>query len=205
MRAGRGFGFRAAALAGVLLLAGCGKVRYPTSYVLNLPPPAPRAAAPGGALDPAAVREFRCPDYLCEGRIVYRPSPEEVGFYEYHRWAMNPRQAITQALADSLRARGLFKHVAVLERDIEPAYVLSGSVERLEEVDQGRDVRAVCAISAQLLEVRSGSVVWSGTASETVPVEERSVPGVVRSLSAAARTAVDRLVDSMEAKLAPGK
>ena len=57
------------------------------------------------------VCKFRCPDYLCEGRIVYRSGLEEVGFYEHHRWAMNPRQAITQFMADALRGA-----VAIQER-----------------------------------------------------------------------------------------
>src|SRR5579883_2720700 len=77
-------------------LASCGSVRYPSTYVLNLPPPAPQAAHTSGALEPLQIREFACPSYLCEGRIVYRPSAEEVGFYEFHRWASNPSQAITQ-------------------------------------------------------------------------------------------------------------
>jgi cholesterol transport system auxiliary component len=193
----------AAAVLGALVLAGCGSVRYPTSYLLNLPAPAPRAAPPQAVLGPVAIREFRCPEYLCEGRIVYRPSPEEVAFYEHHRWAMNPGQAITESMADALRARSLFKSVAVHERGMQAAYVLTGKIERLEEVDEGRDVRAVCAISAQLVDAQTGSVVWTHTAAEAVLVEKRNVAGVVSSLSTAARTSVDRLVASMANELAP--
>ena len=187
----------AGALMGALVLAGCGSVRYPRSYVLNFPPPTPHAALSNGALGPVAIREFGCPEYLCEGRIVYRPSPDEVAFYEYHRWAMNPPQAITQYVEGGLRAQSLFQSVTVHERLSEAAFVLSGNIERFEEVDQGRDVRAVCTISAQLLDTRTRSVVWSHTASETVPVEKRNIDGVVSSLSAAARTAADRLLRSM--------
>ena len=189
------------AFMGALVLAGCGSVRYPTTYVLNFPPPAPRVATSNGALGPVAIREFRCPEYLCEGRIVYRSSPEEVGFYEYHRWVMNPRQAITQYLEEGLRAQSLFNSVSLHERGSEAAYLLSGNIERLEEVDQGRDVTAVCTISAQLVDTRTRSVIWSQTASETVPVEKRGIRGVVNSLSAAARTAADRLLKSMTEEL----
>jgi ABC-type uncharacterized transport system auxiliary subunit len=190
----------AIAFMGAVVLAGCGSVRYPTSYVLNFPPP-PQVASSTGGLGPVEIRELRCPDYLCEGRIVYRPSPEEVGFYEYHRWAMNPRQAITQYLEESLRAQSLFKSVAVHQREAEAAYVLSGNIEKLEEVDQGRDVRAVCTISAQLLDTRTRSVVWSHTASETIAVEKRDMAGVVSSLSTAARSVADRLLKSMAEEL----
>ena len=186
---------------GTLALAGCGSVRYPTSYVLNFPPPAPQPASSNGSLGPVAIREFQCPEYLCEGRIVYRPTPEQVAYYEYHRWAMDPRQAITQYLEASLRERSLFQSVTLHEQGSETAYVLSGRIERFEEVDRGRDVHALCTISAQLLDTRTRSVVWSHTESETVLVEKRDIAGVVSSLSSAARTAADRLLHSMTEEL----
>jgi ABC-type uncharacterized transport system auxiliary subunit len=192
----------ASAAMATLVLSGCGGVRYPSSYLLNLPAPAPQAAPSQAPLGPVAVREFRCPDYLCEGRIVFRPAPEEVGFYEHHRWAASPRQAITQLMADAVRARSLFRSVAVHERGIEVAYVLTGNIERLEEVDDGRDVRALCTISAQLLDTRTGSVVWNHTASKAVPVQTRNVAGVVVSLSAATQSVIDRLVGSVAKELA---
>ena len=78
-----------------------------------------------------------------EGCIVYRTGAEEVGFYEYHRWAVNPRQAITHYLEDGVRAQSRFQSVALHERAADAAYLLSGNIERLEEVDQDRDVRVV--------------------------------------------------------------
>ena len=79
--------------------------------------------------------------------------------------------------------------------------MLSGNIERFEEVDQGRDVRTVCTISARLLDTRTRSIVWSHTESETVRVEKRDMAGVVSSLSAAARMAADRLLKSMTEEL----
>jgi ABC-type uncharacterized transport system auxiliary subunit len=114
---------------------------------------------------------------------------------------MNPRQAITQYVEDVLRVQSLFKSVAIHERGSDAKYVLSGNIERLEEVDQGRDVRAVCTISAQLLDTRTRSTVWSQTVSETVRVEKRDMAGIVSSLSAAARMAADRLLKSMTEEL----
>ena len=63
------------------------------------------------------------------------------------------------------------------------------------------DAAIATEISAQLLDTRTRSVVWSHTASETVPVEKRDIRGVVGSLSAAARTAADRLLKSMTEEL----
>ena len=189
----------------ILTFAGCGHVRYPTNYVLNFPPPPPSLTAPRDMRGALAIQEFQCPQYLCEGRIVYRSSPEEIGFYEFHRWAMNPRDMITQSVADSIRSEALFKSVALKGTGVDPAYVLKGNIERLEEVDEGRDVRVVCTISAQLLDTQTKSVIWTHTESQTIAVQNRNVAGVVSSLSTAARMAVDNLVKSLAETLASVK
>jgi TolB-like protein len=114
---------------------------------------------------------------------------------------MNPRESITQFMADSLRSQLLFKDVEANERGIEPAYVLTGRIEQLGELDRKRDVLAECAISAELVEVHTGTVLWSDRASETLPLKNRDVAGVVSGITAAAQIAVDRLVKSLAKSL----
>jgi ABC-type uncharacterized transport system auxiliary subunit len=80
-------------------------------------------------------------------------------------------------------------------------FVLSGTLERLEEMDEARQVSAVCTISAQLFANGTGTVVWSGTATERVSVEQRDVAGVVNGLAAAVRATVDRLVTDLQLEL----
>jgi ABC-type uncharacterized transport system auxiliary subunit len=188
------------ALIGALAIAGCGSVRYPAHYILNFEPSA-QAPAPGRNIGTLAVRELSCPDYLCEGAIVYRPTPAKVGFYQYHRWAVSPRAMIAQYLAERVRARSLFASVRDGGPRVTTDFVLNGTIERLEEVDEARRVSAVCTLSAQLLDTRTGSVVWSSTTTEHVPVEQRDVAGVVNGLNTAVRNSVDRLVDDMELEL----
>ena len=118
---------------------------------------------------------------------------------------MNPRDMITQSVADSIRSEALFQSVVRKGTGVEPAYVLKGNIERLEEVDEGRDVRVVCTISAQLLDTQTKSIIWTHTASETIAVQNRNVAGVVSSLSTAARMAVDDLVKSLAETLPSAK
>src|SRR5690349_199913 len=181
-------------LAGTLSGAGCGPVRYPAHYVLDFPAPVLRSAPPDVS-GPLVVREFQCPQYLCDGRLVYRPTPEQIGFYEFHRWAINPRQMITRYIAETVRMKSLFSHVVLEDAGVQPAYVLSGNIERLEEVDRG-GVSAVCTISAELLDAKSKSILWSFTASETIPVRRHDVPGVVAGLSTAAGLAIEQILRS---------
>src|SRR6266436_8768174 len=98
-------------LAALMILASCGgRVRYPNYYTLNLPvPPDPPASENAHAT--VAIREFRAPAYLRQGTIVYRPSPEQIGFYAYHRWAINPCEFVTNSVIERLRASGDFARV----------------------------------------------------------------------------------------------
>jgi ABC-type uncharacterized transport system auxiliary subunit len=189
--------------AAALVAAACGSVRYPQQYLLELQPPEPAASAQR-AVGPLVIREFQCPEYVCDGRIVYRPTPNEVAHYEYHRWAMSPRQMITESMAAGIEARRLFTTVRIADAEANPAYRLTGRIERFEEVDRGNDVRVACVLSARLVDVATRAEVWSGSASATVPVAERNVPGVVSGLNSATRGAVNALVACLEKGLASG-
>src|SRR6516162_2160097 len=132
------------------LLAGCGSVREPATkyYKLDIP----QAPTPAGPSAPASLRiePFRTTSLLRQDRIVYRPSPVEVGFYEYHRWAEPPNDTVTKAVADQLARRRVFQSVEISDGEEKGQYVLRGTIERLQEVDYMGAVRVQVSISAQL-------------------------------------------------------
>jgi uncharacterized lipoprotein YmbA len=77
-------------------LGGCGgRIRYPSYYVLNVPAPPSARNSSKPILGPVAVREFSAPSYLRSGAILYRPSPEQLDFYQFHHWAEDPRRVVT--------------------------------------------------------------------------------------------------------------
>src|SRR5713226_3053661 len=161
------------------LLVGClGKMKYPTYYELHLPA-APDPPPGPGARASLAVREFKSSGYLRQGPLVYRSSPEQIGFYDYHRWAADPRQFVTTAITDRLRAGGNFANVKVYDGRSPVDYILSGRLEKLEEVDYDGGVKVEVALSAQMIEVRTGAQVWANAVSEIGKVDQRNVPAVV--------------------------
>ena len=173
--------------------AGCGSVRYPRTYTLDLTRAAVAPARPS-ALGAVAVRDFSCPDYLSDGRIVYRPGRSEVGYYAYHRWAMTLRQMITDSIAGRIRTGGAFGSVESAKNAAGVRYVLTGAIERLEEVDDGRDVQAVVQLSAQLVDTRTQKTVWRHSEIASEPVIATSGRGRQRvGGDAAGRRRADRV------------
>jgi len=191
-------------LAALLILTGCaGRVRYPDYYTLNLPaPPDPPAAEKEHAS--LAIREFRAPTYLRQGAIVYKASPEQIGFYAYHRWAMPPRDFVTNAIIERLRASGVFAHVTSYDGSRDADYVLSGRLEKLEELDYQGSVKVQVAISAEMTSIATGAIVWSNAVSEIGDVNKRDVPAVVSEMNRIMERAIEKLLTPMPASVVTG-
>jgi ABC-type uncharacterized transport system auxiliary subunit len=170
--------------------------------VLNPPPqlPSPRVA-PKPILGSAAIREFSAPRFLKEGSIVYRPAPEQLDYYAYALWAEDPRRLTTEAVIRELQERGLFKSIDLYDGRQSPDYLIMGSLDHLEEFDEKSNVSVEVGLSARIINLRSGEVLWRGTSTKTVKVGDRSLPGVVSEMSSGLGSAVNILVDSMQAQL----
>ena len=181
-------------LATLIILVGCGgAAKYPNYYTLHIQPPVDPPAQEGVRAS-LAVREFRSPTYLRQGAIVYKTSPEQIGFYNYHRWAVDPREFLTNAVADNLRASGNFTQVKLYDGRSDIDYVLSGRLEKLEELDYGGGVKVEVAISAQMVNLANGATVWSNAVSEVGTVDKRDVPTVVAEMNRAMERAIEKLL-----------
>ena len=76
-----------------------------------------------------------------------------------------------------------------------------GEWDHLEELDEKSNVSVEVGLSARIINLRSGQVLWRGTSVKRVKVGDRSVPGVVSEMSSGLGSAVDSLVDSMQTQL----
>ncbi len=187
--------------AAFIVLLGCGGGKIPPThyYALHLPPaPAPAA---GSLPYSVVVMPLRANSMLTQDRIVYRPSQEEVGYYEYHRWAEDPRESMMAALVDKLRTSGAFNSVAPFDGRTRSDYILRARIDRLEEVDFEGGVKVYSGVSAELLDASSMRVVWEDAAEADTSVSSSNMQEVVRQLSVAANRSLDQLTNSMAAEV----
>src|SRR5882757_9063149 len=191
-------------LAALVILSGCGgRVRYPNYYTLNLPaPPDPPPAENAHAT--VALREFRAPAYLRQTAIVYKPSPQQIGFYAYHRWAINPCDFVTTSVIERIRASGNFVRVKQYDGRPDIEYVLSGRLEKLEEIDYEGGIKVEVGISAQMTNLATGATVWNNAVSEAGDVNKRDVPAVVSEMNRTMERAIEKLLSPMPADVAAG-
>lgn len=190
---------KAVALAVVVACVSCGGSAPPTNYyVLDLPSPEPAQES----LDhTAVVMPLRAGSVIRQGRIVYRESPEQVGYYEYHRWAEDPEDSVGRFLAQELMARGTFAAVVPFDGKTRSDFLLRGELRRLEEIDYDGPVHVRTELALELVEVRSGRLVWSGVSSHTEPVASSEVRSVVSGMSAAVGAGLSQLAAEIDRHL----
>src|SRR5580704_12279468 len=190
-------------VAALVILVGCGRVRYPNYYTLNLPqPPDPPAAESAHAT--SAIREFSAPTYLRQGAIVYKTSPEQIRFYAYHRWAADPREVVTNAVIDRLRASAAFARVKPYDGRPDAGYVLSGRLEKLDELDYEGGVKVEVRLSAQMTSIATGATVWTNAVSEVGEVNRRDVSAVVAEMNGTMERAIEKLLTPVPADVITG-
>ena len=188
-------------LSSLIILAGCSsKMRYPNYYTLNIPAP-PDPPASENAKATVAIREFSAPGYLRRGQIVFKTSPEAVGFYAYQRWAVDPCEFVTDSMQDRLTATGLFAHVKRYDGRADAEYLVTGRLERLEEIDYDGSVKVVVAMSAQMIRFDTGATVWTKAVTKTGNVEKRDVPAVVSAMSNAMDSAMQELLNPLSTEM----
>jgi len=132
---------------------------------------------------------------------VYRSTPQQIGFYEYHRWATDPRTLVTGAVIDHLRASGQYSTGSIYNGRPDNDYIFSGKLEKLEEADYQAGIKVDVAMSAQIISVKTGATVWSNAVSEVGSVSQRTVPGVVSEMNRTLDLAINKLLSTVPAPL----
>jgi len=112
---------------------------------------------------------------------------------------MDPRDFVTNAIVERLRASGVFARVQTYNGSRDVDYVLSGRLEKLDELDYQGSVKVEVAISAELTSIATGAVVWSNAVSETGDVGKREVPAVVSEMNRTMQRAIEKLAIPLSA------
>ena len=176
-----------------LLPIGCAvhKIQY---YQFNLPPLQTAVSAPSGPR--LIVGRIGTEQALQDARIRYRKGPNEVGTYDYHRWADPPAILVKEALMHTLQASGRYSSVADARSSAEGDYVINGKLLEFEEVDSS-DISTRISLQLNLYDTKSGRTLWSQILSRDQSVVGKSMEDVVqaadRNLTAVLGQAADQI------------
>jgi ABC-type uncharacterized transport system auxiliary subunit len=107
-------------------------------------------------------------------------------------------------VTDRLRASGNFTQVKLYDGRSDVNYVLSGRLEKLEEIDYEGGVKVEVAISAQMTSIATGATVWTNVVSEMGDVNKRDVAAVVSEMGRTMDRAIEKLLTPVPTSVPDG-
>jgi len=175
---------------------GCGAARPAKYYQLTVP--GDMSANDPNALPVTLLLGPLTASHLYrEDRIVYSSAGQNMGTYEYQRWAEPPTEMIQDVLFRQLRASGRYRTVNSLRSNARGDFVLHGRLYDFKEVS-GSSMVARMAIEYELRDAKTGTTVWSHYYTHDEPVEGKEVTAVVAALDRNAQGIVGQVKAGLE-------
>lgn len=179
------------------LFTGCGAARSSMYYQLSVPTDVPSAAAPSPYDVKLLLGPMRASHLYREDHIVYGGSGEQMGTYEYQRWAEPPTEMFQEALLRGLRSSGRYREVEALRSNSRGDYVLYGHLYDFEEISVA-PLSTRITLDLELRDTKTGSTVWTHYYSHDEPAAGKNISAVVAALDRNAQRSVDDIMSSLD-------
>ncbi|HEX2665194.1 MAG TPA: ABC-type transport auxiliary lipoprotein family protein [Candidatus Acidoferrum sp.] len=181
----------------VLFLGGCGAARPSQYYQLTVPGDAPAAKEADSTPVTLLVGTLFAPDLYREDRIVYSTTQEQMGTYEYQRWAEPPTEMIQEVLLRALRSSGRYRAVFAHRSDTNGDFLLRGRLYDFKEVSANGMV-ARLTVDFEMRDLKSGTTVWTHYYHHDEPVNGKNVPAVVAALDRNVQRSVKEVLEGLD-------
>lgn len=190
-------GLIAAAALMVGLLSGCGATRPAKYYQLTVPTE-PAAVERGEAVPVTLLLGAIMTSHLYrEDRIVYGSGAEQLGTYEYQRWAEPPTEMIQEVLLRELRASGRYRAVHYRRSNMQGDFALRGHLYDFKEVTAGQ-MSARVTLELEMRDLKNGATVWTHYYTHDEPTSGKDVPALVAALDKNVQLGVKEVVQSLD-------
>jgi ABC-type uncharacterized transport system auxiliary subunit len=179
------------------LLSGCGATRPSRYYQLTVP-------AEAGAVEKAdavpvtlLLGQLFTSHLYREDRIVFGNGAEQLGTYEYQRWAEPPTEMIQEVMLRELRSSGRYRAVHYRRSNMQGDFALRGRLYDFKEVDVGQ-MSARVTLELEMRDLKGGATVWTHYYTHDEPTNGKDVPALVAALDKNVQRAVKEVVESLD-------
>jgi ABC-type uncharacterized transport system auxiliary subunit len=178
-------------------LSGCGAARPSKFYQLTVPSDAARVEKADAVPVTLLLGSLMTSHLYREDRIVYGNGPEELGTYEYQRWAEPPTEMIEEVLLRQLRASGRYRAVYYRRSNMQGDFALRGHLYDFKELTGGQ-MSARVTLELEMRDLKTSATVWTHYYTHDEPVSGKDVPAVVGALDRNVQRGVSEVVASLD-------
>ncbi len=179
------------------LLSGCGAARPSKYYQLTVRADVPAVEKSDVVPITLLLGGIMTSHLYREDRIVYGNGAEQLGTYEYQRWAEPPAEMLQEVLLRELRASGRYRAVSYRRSNIKGDFALRGRLYDFKEIERGQ-MSGRLTLELEMRELKSGATVWTHYYTHDEPASGKDVPAIVVALDSNVQRCVKEVVESLD-------
>jgi ABC-type uncharacterized transport system auxiliary subunit len=187
-------------LLGIINLAlGCAEIPQKKYYLLQYQLPQMAESKPKF---PAVLRVMmpRTDSTFDRLQLVYRYSPYQLEFYNYHLWVVKPQKMIEDLMLQHLSRTNLFTMVSKSPEQL-PDYTVQTDLEVIEELDSQDYWFAHLAMNIRLVRQKDESTIITYRFDQRKKVFVKDPEMVVKTLCEILKIEMDTFIDKVDALL----
>jgi ABC-type uncharacterized transport system auxiliary subunit len=189
--------FLTSAVLAIGFLCGCGAARPSKYYQLTVPADAVKVERADAFPVALLLGPIQTSHLYREDRIVYGSNAEQLGTYEYQRWAEPPADMIGEVLLRELRASGRYRAVHYRRSNMPGDFALRGRLYDFKELT-GSQLMARVTLELEMRDLKTGATVWTHYCAHDEPVGGKDVAAVVAALDRNVQKSVSEVVASLD-------
>lgn len=197
------FRLSVAAVFIVIFAAGACTTTGKNYYQISLPDAGPDASTPK-EFGIIMVKPVEVDEIYNDFRLVYRYSPHQLNYYNYHFWIKKPEKMIREAITGYLVNRGAFKNVIAAFAEGDPELVLNAEVHVMEEYDHDKAWHAHLKMTITIVDYKTKGTVLVHSFDRAEPLPKTKVHFLPRVLSRILKEELNRLLTKLSAKKSNG-
>jgi len=178
------------------LLTGCGGAPRSKYYQLTVPNGAAEVRSSDTTVK-LLIANLSASHLYREDGIVYSHGAEQLGTYQYQRWAEPPTDMIGEVLLRELRASGRYLAVQPQRSNTNGDFIIRGRLYDFKEVD-GPSILAKVTFDLEMRDFKTGATVWTHYYTHDELVSGKDVPAVVAALDKNVQQGVKEVAASLD-------
>jgi ABC-type uncharacterized transport system auxiliary subunit len=114
-------------------------------------------------------------DVYAKNQIVNRARSNEISYFVYNQWAVNPSDAITQLIGEYLEVAGTFQNISDRNRMSIPDFRFRTYINNLELIETGKSFSAHLSLEFKLIDNSDNKTLVSYKADRVNPLEQKDL------------------------------
>ena len=152
----------------------CGCAEIPLTHYYTFRPDVGKNAKTTSSKYPyvVAIDTFEADVPYQQDKIVFRTSPYEVNFYEYHKWLRPPEELVTDQVLKLVSSAGMFQNVHARAFESPPDYIIQGRIKMFDQWNSGKTSFVRIQLEYHLIAPEEEQIIWMDTVETTANISK---------------------------------